>query len=165
MRFAGTLAVTTPSETELEVVRRFDAPRDLVFAALTQPALLRRWHGADGWDLVVCDVDLRVGGAWRFVARGPAGEPDMGYGGEFVEVEPPSRLVQTERFDDAWYTGIAHVTTDLAESDGVTTLRMRIRYASREVRDAVVASPMSRGMTEGYDRLARLLATEEGDVS
>ena len=161
MRFAGTLEVTTPSDDSIEMVRRFDAPRRLVFAALTEPALLRRWHGADGWNLEICEVDLRVGGAWRFVSRGPDGST-LGHGGVYRDVRAPSRLEYTETFDDRWYAGEALVTVTLSETAGVTTVRTLIRYESRAVRDHVLRSPMRRGVTEGFDRLSVMLPETGG---
>jgi uncharacterized protein YndB with AHSA1/START domain len=157
VRDPGSLTVTTPSDTEIVHRREFAAPRALVFDALTRPELLTRWYGADGWDLVVCRVDLRPGGAWRFVWQGPDGA-GMAAGGVYREVRPPERLAYTEAFDDHWYPGESLVTTVLTERHGRTTLTNTLRYPSREVRDLVLESPMARGVAEGFDRLARLLA-------
>ena len=157
-RWAGTLAVTTPSDTEVVMERRFDAPRHLVFAALTRCDLLRRWLGADGWHLVECTVDLRVGGAWRFVSHGADGAT-MGHAGAYTEVVPPERLAYTEAYDDSWFPGEALVTHRLSERAGTTTLRTTMRFASADARDAVLRSPMRAGVTHGYDRLAALLPT------
>jgi len=156
-RWAGTLDVTLPSPTEVVLTRRFEAPRRLVFAALSRCDLLRRWLGADGWQLDECAVDLRVGGAWRFVSHDAGGAP-MAHGGTYTVVEPPDRLAYTESYDDSWVPGEALVTHRLSERAGTTTLRTTIRYASAEARDAVLASPMRTGVTQGYDRLATLLA-------
>jgi uncharacterized protein YndB with AHSA1/START domain len=152
-----TLTVRTPSDREIVLVRAFDAPRRLVFDALTRPDLLRRWFGAHGWRLVACAVDLRVGGAWRFVSEGPDGER-MGQGGVYRAVRPPERLVCTERFDDQSYPGDTVVTHDLAERDGVTTLTSTLRYASREGRDTTLRYPMRRGFAESCERLDAVLA-------
>jgi uncharacterized protein YndB with AHSA1/START domain len=147
------------------LTRAFDAPRRLVFDALTRPELLRRWFGADGWNLVDCEVDLRVGGRWRFVSRGPEGAL-MGHGGVYREVVPPERLVYTESYDDQWFPGESLVTAVLTErADGaapVTTLTTTLRFSSREVRDHVLRTPMERGVGESYDRLARLLRERAG---
>src|SRR5580704_17901697 len=94
-----TLKVSLPTEREIVMMRIFDAPRRLVFDALTKPELLKRWFGPRGWSLVVCEVDLRVGGAWRFVMRGPDGR-EMGMRGVYREIVPPERTVHTEKFDD-----------------------------------------------------------------
>src|SRR2546428_9607982 len=119
MKNTGTLKVTTPTEREIVLTRVFNAPRSLVFDALTRPELLKRWFGPRGWSLVVCEVDLRVGGAWRFVLRGPDGK-DMGIGGVYREIVRPERSVHTESFDD--YPGESIVTTVLVEDRGRTTL-------------------------------------------
>ena len=155
----GTLQVTTPSEREIAITRVFDAPRSLVFDAWTRPELVRRWLlGPEGWSMPVCEIDLRVGGAYRYVWR-KAGVPDMGMGGVFREIVPPERLVATERFDQSWYPGEAVSTIVLVEQGGKTTLTQTVRYESREARDAVLKSPATSGMAAGYDRLAALLAT------
>jgi uncharacterized protein YndB with AHSA1/START domain len=150
----GTLKVTTPSEREIEMTRVFDAPRHLVFDAMTKPELLKRWFGPHGWNLVVCEVDLRVGGAWRFVLEGPGGEK-MGMSGAYREIVPGERTVHTEAFDD--YPGDSVVTVVLTEHHGKTTLTGTVLYESQEVRDAVAASGMEHGAAETYDRLADLL--------
>ena len=156
MKNTGTLKVTTPTDREIVLTRVFDAPRHLVMEAFTKPELLKRWFGPRGYELVVCEVDLRVGGAWRFVLRGPDGK-DMGMRGVYRELSPPDRMVHTESFDD--YPGESVVTTELVERDGQTTLNATILYESREIRDAVIASGMEHGAAESHDRLAELLAT------
>lgn len=152
--------VSTPSATEVVLRRGFSAPRRLVFDALTRPELLRRWHGAREWELVVCEVDLRPGGAWRFVSRGPGGTV-MGMRGVYREVEAPERLVQTE-VHDGWDEGAALVTTVLEEHGGRTEMTTTARYPSREIRDGVLRTPMERGAGEAYDRLAALLDDTKG---
>lgn len=151
-----TLTVTTPSEREIEVVRAFDAPRRLVFDCWTRPELLVRWLGAEGWRLVVCEIDLRPGGAWRFLSEGPGGAT-MGHAGVYREIDPPGRLAYTESYDDQWFPGEAQVRHAFAERDGVTTVTTTLAVASREVRDRVAASPMARGIGEGYARLDAVL--------
>jgi uncharacterized protein YndB with AHSA1/START domain len=158
MKNAGTLQVTTPSEREIAMRRVFNAPRRLLFDAWTKPELLKRWLGArGGWSMVVCEVDLRVGGKYRFVWRKGADGTEMGMGGVYREVVPPARLVATEVFDDPWYPGEALDTTVLVEHGGKTTVTTTVLYASREVRDAVLKSPMDRGVAESYDNLDELL--------
>jgi uncharacterized protein YndB with AHSA1/START domain len=154
MKNTGTLQVTTPSEKEIVLTRVFDAPRHLVFDALTKPELLKRWFGPRGWSLVVCDVDLRVGGAWRFVLRGPDGT-EMGMSGVYREIARPERSVHTEKFDD--YPGESVVTSVLVEKDGKTTLTGTVLYESQEIRDAVISSGMEHGAAESYDKLAEYL--------
>jgi len=154
----GALKVTTPSDREIVMTRVFDAPRSMVFDALTQPALLRRWfNGPPGWSLVVCEFDLQLGGRYRYVWRGPDGQ-EMGMGGVLRELAPPERMVVTERFDESWYPGEAFVETVLVEHAGKTTLTMTVVYETREIRDAVLKTPMEQGVAYGYDRLAELLA-------
>ncbi|MBN2623576.1 MAG: TIGR03086 family protein [Acidimicrobiales bacterium] len=152
---AASVTVTTPSDTEIVISRVFAAPRDRVFDALTIAELLVRWHGAQGWQLAVCEVDLRVGGRWRFVSRGPGGAT-MGTSGVYREVERPSRLVHTEVADGA-DAGEAVVTTELAEEGGRTTLTATVRYPTRRARDVVIESRMAGGVGESYDRLDRVL--------
>lgn len=150
----GTLKVTTPSPREIVLTRVFDAPRDLVFEAMTRPELLKRWFGPHGWNLVECDIDFRVGGAWRYVLEGPDGA-SMGMGGEYREIVPGERTVHTEAMDD--YPGDSVVTMVLTEHDGRTTMTGTVLYDSQATRDAVVASGMEHGAAETYDRLADLL--------
>jgi uncharacterized protein YndB with AHSA1/START domain len=155
----GTLQITTPTEREIVMSRIFDAPRNLVFEAWTKPELLKRWLGVrGGWSMVVCEVDLRVGGAYRFVWRGPDGA-EMGMGGVYREIAPPERLVATESFDDPWYPGEALDTTVLVEEGGKTTVTTTVVYESEEIRDAVLESGMARGVAESYDMLAEYLAS------
>jgi uncharacterized protein YndB with AHSA1/START domain len=159
MASSDSLKVTTPSDREIAMTRVFDAPRRLVYDAYTKPELLKRWLGVRaGWSLAVCDIDLRVGGKYRFVWRQENGR-EMGMGGVFREVVPPERFVSNEKFDDPWYEGEALVTVAFAEHGGKTTITMTIRYASQEVRDAVLKSPMKEGVAEGYDKLAGILAS------
>ncbi len=150
----GTLQVSTPSPREVVMTRVFDAPRHLVYEAMTRPELLKRWFGPHGWSLVVCEIDFRVGGAWRYVLEGPDGRR-MGMGGEYREIVPGKRTVHTESFDD--YPGDSVVTVVLTEHEGRTTLTGTVRYESQEVRDAVIESGMEHGAAETYDRLAALL--------
>lgn len=141
------------------ITRVFDAPRALVFDAFTRPELLRQWfHGPEGWTLTGCEVDLRVGGAYRYVWVGPDGVA-MSVSGQFTEVDPPARYAATEAFDESWYPGLAYSTVDFAEHEGRTLLTMTIRYESREARDIALSSGMESGIAAGFDRLAALLAT------
>lgn len=154
----ATLSVTMPSDVEVRATRVFDAPRRLVFQALTTPAILQRWmHGPNGWTLAVCEVDLRAGGVFRYVWRKANGR-EMGAGGVFRAVDAPHRLVHTELFDDDWTGGEAEVTTVLDERDGVTTLTVTMRYASKAGRDAALSTNFTAGMEASYDALATVLA-------
>ena len=167
MKSTGTLKVTTPSEREIAMTRVFEAPRHLVFDALTKPDLLKRWFfGPPGWPLAVCEVDLKVGGAYRYVWRGPDGT-DMGMRGVYREIVRPERLVATESFDESRYPGEALGTMVLVEQGGRTTLTSTVLYESREARDVALKSGMvsvlmpltQQGVAAGYDRLAELLAS------
>jgi uncharacterized protein YndB with AHSA1/START domain len=159
MSSAGTLKVTTPSEREIAMTRVFDAPRHLVFDAYTKPELLQRWLGVfGGWSWVECKIDLKVGGAYRYLWRGPNGE-ELGMRGVYREIAAPERVVASEVFDQAWYQGEAVSTLHLVEQGGKTTLTLTIRYQSREVRDGVLKSPMEQGVAAGLDKLEELLAT------
>ncbi len=158
MKNTGTLKVTTPTDREIVMTRVFDAPRHLVFEAFTKPELLKRWFGPRGWSLVVCEVDLRVGGGFRFVLRGPDGT-DMGMRGFYREIVPAERSVHVESFDN--YPGESTVTAVLVEQAGKTTLTATVLYPSQEIRDAVIKSGMEHGAAESYDKLAELLASAE----
>ena len=151
-----TLTVTTPSDREIVLRRDFAAPRRLVFDALTRPEMLTRWYGARGWNLVDCQVDLRVGGAWRFVSRGPGGAR-MAQRGVYREIRPPDRLVYTEIFDDQSYPGETLVTHELVERAGRTGLTTTVRYATPEGRAKVLTYPMARGVGEAHERLDAVL--------
>ncbi|HEU4829382.1 MAG TPA: SRPBCC family protein [Gemmatimonadales bacterium] len=140
------------------MTRVFDAPRELVFEALTRPELVRRWLGAlEGWTFEICEIDARKGGSYRYLWRHADGS-ELGMRGVYLEVTPPERIVSTEVFDQAWYEGDAVGTATLTERDGKTTLSTTIRYGSKEIRDAVLRSPMESGVSQGYDRLEELLA-------
>jgi uncharacterized protein YndB with AHSA1/START domain len=153
------LTVTTGGDREIVLSRTFNAPRELVFDAWTKPELLVRWYGARGWHLVGCDVDLRVGGAWRFVSTGPAGD-SMVQSGVYQEIDAPDRLVYTEKFDNQSYPGETLVTHTFVERSAKTTVTSTLRYPSRNARDIVLRYPMARGAGEGFDRLDELLRTQ-----
>jgi uncharacterized protein YndB with AHSA1/START domain len=155
----NTLKVTAAGDREIVITRDFNAPRHLVFDAHTKPELVKRWLlGPPGWTMPVCEIDLRVGGSYRYVWRNQDGT-EMGMGGMFREIVRPERLVATERFDQPWYPGEALDTTVFVEEGGKTTATLSVLYESREARDAVLKSPMEEGMAGGYDRLEELLAS------
>ena len=159
MKTAETLTVTTPSDREIVMTRVFDAPRRLVFDAHTKPELVQRWLlGPPGWSMPVCEIDLRVGGKYRYVWRRDADGTQMGMGGVYREIVAPERIVNTERFDEAWYPGEGLGTLVLTERQGKTTLTNTMRYESRAARDGVLKSGMEKGVATSYDRLAELLA-------
>jgi uncharacterized protein YndB with AHSA1/START domain len=155
----GHLTITTPSDREIVMTRVFDAPRALVWEAHTKPELVKRWLGVFGdMELEVCEMDLRPGGKGRYVWRNRKTGERMGMSMVFREVVAPERLVNTEEFDDAWYEGTAVGTLTLVETGGRTTLTSAVLYDTKEIRDAVLASPMETGVAASYDGLADLLA-------
>jgi len=155
----GKLQVSTPSDREISMTRAFDAPRTLVFEAFTKPELIKRWLGIFGkWKFEVCEVDLRVGGKYRYVWRGPDGAK-LAMGGVYREIKRPERIVATERFDDPWYEGDAIDTTLFVEKDGKTTVTTTVLYDSKEIRDNVLKSPMEGGVAKSYDKLDEVLAS------
>jgi uncharacterized protein YndB with AHSA1/START domain len=160
MKDSGALEITAHGERELVMTRGFEAPRERLFEALTVPERLTRWLGVrGGWELAVCKVDLRVGGAYRFVWHHAGDGMEMGVGGVYREIVPPERLVYSESFDEPWYPGEAVITHVLTELGGRTTLTSTVLYESRPARDGVLASPMEGGVAESYDKLAALLAS------
>lgn len=149
--------VTLPSDREIVIEREFDAPRHLVWEALTKPEHVRRWYGLRAMSMTVCEIDLRPGGRWRYAQATPDGR-EFAFSGEYREVEPPERLVSTE----GWEAMPGHeyvATLTLEEVDGRTKLRNRLLYQSREDRDGHLQSGMEGGMNESFDRLAELLST------
>jgi len=157
VRNSDSFNVTTPSDQMILMTRLFDAPRPLVFDAMTKPEHVKQWWGrlGEGYSVPVCEIDLRVGGRWRFVNRHPKGE--ITFYGEYREITPPERIVFTEIFEQ-YPDSVSVVTTDLTEEDGRTRLTTTIRYPSLEVRDMVIASGMARGAGISYDRLEDLVA-------
>lgn len=143
------------SDRDIVITRTFAAPRRRVFAAHTDPDLLKRWFGPHGWRLVVCEIDLRPGGTWHYVLRGPAGE-EMALGGTYVEIDPPNRLVMTER-NPGCHARADHESVLTIELTGDTHLTHTATFPTAEIRDAVVDSGMARGVGEGLDRLAATL--------
>jgi uncharacterized protein YndB with AHSA1/START domain len=154
---SDSFTVTTPSDQEIRMTRLFDAPRRLVFEAMTRPEHVRRWWGClgEGYSVPVCEIDLRVGGRWRFVNRHPKGE--AAFHGEYREITPPGRLVFTEIFEE-FPDSVSVVTTELTEQNGKTRMVATVRYPSLEVRDAVLGSGMAMGAGVSYDRLEDLVA-------
>jgi uncharacterized protein YndB with AHSA1/START domain len=150
------LQITTPSEREVCLARVFDAPADVVFDALTQPALLRRWYAPTEWKLTSCEIDLRVGGAWRFELRRPDGRVVVQLG-VYREISPPHRLVNTETWED-WDPGECLVTTELREHAGSTALTSTTVFPSREARDIVLKGGLKDNASDNYDKLAAFLA-------
>lgn len=157
MTNADTLRISTPTEREVVIARDFDAPRQLVFDAWTKPELLRRWMLAPGRSMEVCKIDLKAGGAYRFVWRGP-GKSDVGMYGVYREVVPPERIVRTEAWED-WDAGEVLVTISLLERGAKTQMTETVLFPSLEVRDAVLKSGLEQGARGNFGRLAGVLAS------
>ena len=153
---SASFQVTTPSDQEIRMTRLFNAPRRLVFEAMTKPEHVKQWWGrlGEGYSVPVCEIDLRVGGAWRFVNRHPKGE--AAFHGEYREIAPPSRLVFTEIFEEFPDT-VSVVSSDFTEEAGQTRLTVTVRYPSVQVRDMVMKSGMAHGAGISYDRLEDLV--------
>jgi uncharacterized protein YndB with AHSA1/START domain len=148
--------VTTPSDREVQMTRLFDASRERVFEAMTRPEHVKKWWGrlGEGYSVPVCEIDLRPGGAWRFVNRHPHGETT--FYGEYREIVPPSKLVYTEIFAD--YPDTVSLITALFSLEGKKTrYTATCAYPSREVRDIVMNSGMEKGAAVSYDQLEALL--------
>ena len=153
---SDTYKATTPSDRDIVLTRLFDAPRSLLFDAMTKPEHVRRWWGCldDRHSVPVCEIDLRPGGAWRFVGLGPEGE--FAFHGEYREIAAPGLLVFTEIF--APFPEVESVVSSaFTEEGGKTRLTVTARYPSREVRDAVLETGMTRGAGISYDRLEDLV--------
>lgn len=151
--------IVASGERDIVITRQFQAPRTLVWDAHTKPELIKRWlTGPDGWTMTVCEMDLCVGGKYRWEWSKTNGH-SMGMGGEHLEIAAPERLVNTQLFDDDWTSGEAVGTLVLTEKTGVTTLTNTVQYSSPEARDAVLKSPMDEGIIVGYERLDGVLAS------
>ena len=151
--------LSKPTDRTIQVERDFGAAREMVFDAFTKPEWVRRWLlGPGGWTMPVCEIDLRVGGRYRYVWRNEASGMQMGMGGEFLEVVAAEKLVASEKFDDAWYPGEAQVTTRFEGRGEITRVIVEVRYESTEARDTAARSGMERGMAAGYARLEEALS-------
>ncbi|MEJ2502688.1 MAG: SRPBCC family protein [Gemmatimonadota bacterium] len=163
-----TAQVSLPSDSEVSVSRSFDAPAALVYRAYTEPALMQRWLlGPDGWTMPVCEMDVRVGGRYRWRWRSAGDGSEFGFHGEFLEVAPEARLRHTEVFDPG-DTGHdmgdepAVVTVTFDERDGVTTVTTLVDYGTKASRDAALGTGMTDGMEVSYKNLDALLAKGAG---
>jgi uncharacterized protein YndB with AHSA1/START domain len=154
-----TLRITTPSDLEFAMTREFDAPRHLVFDAMTRPEHFPRWFGCEAFALLACEIDLRVGGAYRFLMRSSEGVEST-LQGTYVEVVRPERVAFLERFSMPGFTSDEYrITSSFVESDGKTTLTTTILHKTKENRDGHLNSGIEKGVEPAYDRLAELVAT------
>lgn len=151
--------VTSPSDREVQVTRQFNAPRQLVWDAHTKPELMHKWLGYDGWDMPVREMDVRVGGKYRWQWKNKEDGSQFGFFGVFTEVSAPSKLTHEQYFDPGDVGGTMPVgdpcvvSLQLSEREGVTTLVCTMRFASREARDNAVSTGMTDGMEFSYTRL------------
>lgn len=151
--------VTLPSDREVRVVRSFNAPRELVWDAHTKPELVRKWSlGPDGWSMTVCEMDVRVGGSYRWRWKNDEDGKEFGFFGKFTEVKRPARLAHEENYDPGDIGGPmsaepAIITNELEERNGVTTMVVTMLFPSKEARDGAVSSGMTDGMEISYARL------------
>jgi uncharacterized protein YndB with AHSA1/START domain len=149
------LKVEARGELEIVLTRVFDAPRELVFEAMTKPEHVARWYGPRVWKVETCEIDLRPGGRWHYTMRGPGGRT-MGMHGVYREIRPPEMMVSTESMDG--HPGETVNTLTFVEQDGKTMFTNFVVCPSREVRDAILNSGMERGAGETFDRLEEILA-------
>lgn len=159
---AGSAKVTLPSDTEILITREFDAPAELVFEVWTTPEHVRNWWGWESDPMKVCEIDLRVGGKWRYVSINEE-HGEIAFHGEFKEIESPRRLVSTEVFEPYEESQGLNILT-LEERDGMTTMRLLSCYHSKETRDAVIQSGMESGLQHSLNRVDRVLASIEERV-
>jgi uncharacterized protein YndB with AHSA1/START domain len=153
-----TATVTLPTDEQILITREFDAPRHLVFQAYTTPELVKRWWGANRAEVTVAEIDLRVGGKWRFVGVANDGGMEFAFHGEYREIVPNERLVSTEAFEGVPDPdGNATLNTaTFTEVDGRTTLTIVVEAPSKEVRDAIIESGMEDGLQDALDLLERV---------
>jgi uncharacterized protein YndB with AHSA1/START domain len=158
MMYPESFEMSAPGEREIRVTRLFNASRELVFDAFTRPELVKRWMlGPPGWTMPVCEINLNVGGTYRYVWRHEADGKEMGMGGVFREIIPLARIVATGRFDESWYAGESLDSTVFAEEGESTRITMTILYESMEARDTAKRSGMAGGMAMSYSRLEEFL--------
>ena len=149
-----TAEVTLPEDTQILIKREFDAPRELVYRAYTEPELVRRWWHANRGEMTVCEIDLRVGGGWRFVMEAP-NYGEVAFHGEYRELVPNERLVSTEVFEP-YPDSPALDTLTLTEQDGRTLLTLLVEHQTKQARDAHVESGMEDGLQDALDLLERV---------
>ena len=151
---SGTAKVTLPADDQILIEREFAAPAHLVWRAVTEPDLVRRWWHAGRGEMTVCEIDLRVGGAWRYAMRTESGD-EVAFYGEFLEIVPGEKIVQTETFapfpEDA-----STNTMTLTERNGATLLRTLVQHGTPQARDMHINSGMEAGMQDAFDRLEQV---------
>ncbi len=163
---SGTAMVTLPTDEQILITREFDAPKHLVYKAWTTPELVRRWWSANRGDVTIAEIDLRVGGDWRYVMVAEGGF-EVGFHGEFREIVPNERIVSTGVFEGVPGVpgGESLNTLTLTEADGRTTLSVLVEHDSKEARDAHINSGMEGGMQESMDLLEQVVVSLGSDAS
>ena len=151
---SGTATVTLPTDEQILITREFDAPKHLVYKAWTTPELVKRWWSANRGEVTLAEIDLRVGGTWRYVMVAEGGL-EVGFHGEYREIVPNERLVSTEVYE-GFPDGEALDTLTLTEVDGRTTLTILVQHSSKEHRDAHIDSGMEAGMQDAMDLLEQV---------
>jgi uncharacterized protein (TIGR03086 family) len=157
----GSAVVTLPSDTEILITRAFDAPKALVWEAVTRPEHVLRWWGPEWSPLESCEIDLRVGGTWRYVSRLDGNE--LAWSGEYRQIDPPDSITSTECFE-GYPDAVSLNTMTLTEEAGVTTLQTLVRHSSKEHRDGHLNSGMEGGMQQTFDRLDTLLVAFDSEA-
>ncbi|HEY1552008.1 MAG TPA: SRPBCC family protein [Kofleriaceae bacterium] len=156
---SDSFTVERRSDVELVVARVFDAPARIVYAAFTKPEHMKRWWAPKAFGAIMydCEIDLRVGGKYRYVF-GKAGEPKMAFTGEFTEVVPNAKIVATQLFEQMPQAGIATITTTFVETNGATRLELVQHFPSKQALDGAIATGMTEGMKHTFGQLAELCA-------
>jgi uncharacterized protein YndB with AHSA1/START domain len=154
---SGTATVTLPTDEQILITREFDAPRHLVYKAYTTPELVKRWWNAKRGEVTVCEIDLRVGGKWRYVMIADGGF-EVGFHGEYREIVPNERLVSTETYEGlpegvSEEDGTTVNTATFEETDGRTTLTILVQAPNKISRDAIIESGMEAGLQDALDLL------------
>jgi uncharacterized protein YndB with AHSA1/START domain len=160
---SGTATVTLPTDEQILITREFDAPRQLVYEAWTTPELVKRWWSGKRGRMTLAEIDLRVGGAWRYVMVADGGY-EVAFHGEFREIVPNERIVTTEVYEMPGAEPLPKADEPLnivtfTEADGRTTLELLVQTTSKELRDAIVGSGMEGGMQESWDLLEQVAVT------
>ena len=153
-RSSGTAKVTLPTDEQILITREFDAPKHLVYKAWTTPELVKRWWSGNRGETKIVEIDLRVGGAWRYVMVTDRGF-EVAFHGEYREIVPNERIVSTEVYEGMPEAESLNTAT-FTESDGRTTLTVLVQHASKEARDAHIESGMETGMQEAMDILEQI---------
>jgi uncharacterized protein YndB with AHSA1/START domain len=158
---SGKATVTLPADDQILITREFDAPAHLVYRACTEPELVRRWWSGQRGEMTVCEIDLRVGGKWRYAMRADSSGDEVVFYGEYREIVPDERIVSTEVYEPFPDNGAVNTMT-LVEHDGATTLTTLVQHQDPQTRDMHINSGMEGGMQESFDRLEQVAISLRG---